>query len=100
MVCFLVITYKRDVAPIADQIPHPFYLSQFHLSIFTGSIHPVSICSSYMLNLNVALRLLSRIMSNHRLLLLHFSRFYVIFIPVESSHPLKTKLRIVNLMTS
>jgi len=68
MVCFLVITYKRDVAPIADQIPHPFYLSQFHLSIFTGSIHPVSVCCSYMLNQNLALRLLSRrLVGNHRL---------------------------------
>jgi len=53
-----------------------------------------------MLNLNMALRLLSCIMSNHRLLSLHFSRFYVILIPVESSHPLKTEWYIVNLMTA
>ena len=51
-----------------------------------------------MLDLNVALRLLYRILNNQKLLSLHFSRFYVILIPVESSQPLKTELRIVNLM--
>jgi len=41
--------------------------SQFHLSIFTESIHTVSVDCSYMLNLNVALRLLSgRLVGNHQ----------------------------------
>jgi hypothetical protein len=45
----------------------PFCPSQFHLSIFTGSIHMVSVECNYMLNLNVALRLLSgRLVGNHQ----------------------------------
>jgi hypothetical protein len=52
---------------LPDQIPHPFYPSQFHLSILTGSIHTVNVCCSCMLNLNVTLRLLSlRLVGNHQ----------------------------------
>ena len=45
----------------------PLCLSQFHFSIFTGSIHTASVCCSCPLNLNVGLRLLSRrIVGSHQ----------------------------------
>jgi hypothetical protein len=51
-----------------EQIPYPFSPSQLHLSMFTGSAYTVSVYRCYLLNQNVALRLLSRgLVSNHQI---------------------------------
>src|SRR6266536_1450198 len=54
----------KDSLWLAAAALYPF---QFHLSLFKGEAHTVSICCIYMLNLNVALRLLSRrFVGNHQ----------------------------------